>query len=115
MSAIHHRYTTIVHEAIQKHFGMMDKIIGDRIFAVWNVPRRCPRSELRAVQCALDIVSRYNNDRLRDRYYSIGTGLVEEDELKFGITYLLLIIFYSTFSIENQNVLVRSQNILFFK
>ena len=28
--------------------------------------------------------SRYNNDKLRDRYYSIGTGLIEEDELKFG-------------------------------
>ena len=28
--------------------------------------------------------TRYNNDKVKDRYYSIGTGLIEEDELKFG-------------------------------
>jgi len=27
--------------------------------------------------------SRYN-DKLRDRYYSIGTGLIDEEEFKFG-------------------------------
>ena len=25
--------------------------------------------------------TRYNNDKVKDRYYSIGTGLIEEDEL----------------------------------
>ena len=32
--------------------------------------------------------SRYN-DKLRDRYYSIGTGLIDEEEFKFGKSYLI--------------------------
>ena len=36
--------------------------------------------------------SRYNTDKLRDRYYSIGTGLIDEEEFKYGKKFSWLLI-----------------------
>lgn len=40
---------------IEKHEGTVDKIVGDLIMAVWNMPHDQPNPELLAVKCAIEM------------------------------------------------------------
>lgn len=40
---------------IEKHEGTVDKIVGDMIVAVWNMPQDQPNPELLAVKCAIEM------------------------------------------------------------
>eukprot|EP00906_Rhabdomonas_costata_P015786 RCo022651 len=55
LRVLHHRYISFIYEAVMLHAGMIDKVVGDRVIATWNVPRRCTRAEHRAVQAALAV------------------------------------------------------------
>lgn len=51
-------------ETVQKHDGMVDKFIGDAVFAIFNAPVDQPDHAERAVRCALDI------DRFAESYHA---------------------------------------------
>jgi len=64
-------------QVVQEHDGMVDKFIGDAVFAIFNVPvYDLPDHAERAVKCALDM-DRFSDD-FRRRYKDKG--------LDFGIT-----------------------------
>eukprot|EP00906_Rhabdomonas_costata_P024677 RCo035426 len=52
----HSRYIDLIHTQVTGNRGLFDKVVGDRVFAVWNAPRRCPRAEYHAVRCALAVL-----------------------------------------------------------
>jgi class 3 adenylate cyclase len=59
VAAQHHHYVTVVHQSITGLYGLMDKVIGDRIFGTWNAPRKCARAEFYAVRCAMKVVEEF--------------------------------------------------------
>lgn len=44
-----------MHAIIEKHEGTLDKIVGDLIMAVWNIPKDQPEPELLAMKAALEM------------------------------------------------------------
>lgn len=44
-----------MHAIIEKHEGTLDKIVGDLIMAVWNIPKDQPDPELLAMKAALEM------------------------------------------------------------
>ena len=46
---------TAQQKAVQKHGGMVDKYIGDALFAIFNAPLDLEHHENKAIDCALDI------------------------------------------------------------
>eukprot|EP00727_Mastigamoeba_balamuthi_P002518 m51a1_g12263 putative adenylate guanylate cyclase catalytic domain protein (674) ;mRNA; r:190014-192354 len=42
--------------AVKQHGGFVDKYIGDRLMAVFNAPRSCPKHESQACEAAVDMV-----------------------------------------------------------
>jgi class 3 adenylate cyclase/CHASE2 domain-containing sensor protein len=63
-------------EVIQKHDGMVDKFIGDGVFAIFNAPIDQPDHAERAVRCALDL----------DRFAVGFRAEQNASEFPFGIT-----------------------------
>ena len=55
----HHRYLTLVQDSVAAHKGMVDKVSGDRVLCLWNVPRKCARAEYFAVKAGLAMASRW--------------------------------------------------------
>eukprot|EP00906_Rhabdomonas_costata_P037317 RCo052509 len=55
----HHRYLTVVQDSVNTNKGMVDKVLGDRVLCLWNVPRKCARSEYFAVKAGLTMTSRW--------------------------------------------------------
>jgi adenylate cyclase len=55
VTAIMNKALTIQAQAVQKHDGMIDKFIGDAMFAVFNAPLDLPNHEEAAIQTALQI------------------------------------------------------------
>ena len=46
---------TAQQQAVQKHGGMVDKYIGDALFAIFNAPLDLQKHENKAIECSLDI------------------------------------------------------------
>lgn len=44
-----------MHAIIEKHEGTLDKIVGDQIMAVWNIPNDQPEPELLAMKTAIEM------------------------------------------------------------
>jgi len=55
VTAIMNKALTIQAQAVQKHDGMIDKFIGDAMFAVFNAPLDLPNHEEAAIKTALQI------------------------------------------------------------
>lgn len=57
---------TAQQQAVQKHGGMVDKYIGDALFAIFNAPLDLKHHENKAIDCALDIQKNMEvlNDKL---------------------------------------------------
>ena len=51
-------YLAIVTDAVVAHGGMVDKLIGDGMFALFNVPVDLPEHTRRAVACAKAIIAK---------------------------------------------------------
>ena len=47
--------------AVQKHEGMVDKYIGDAMMAIFNAPLDLKNHQMKAFQCALDILDNMSN------------------------------------------------------
>lgn len=59
-------YLEVMTEIVQKHGGMVDKFIGDAVFAIFNAPIDLPEHASAAVKCALEMdqfSSRFNKDQ----------------------------------------------------
>ena len=52
---------TAQQKAVQKHGGMVDKYIGDALFAIFNAPLDLEHHENKAIDCALDIQKNMEN------------------------------------------------------
>lgn len=48
-------YFERMHAVIEQHEGTLDKIVGDLIMAVWNIPKDQPEPELLAMKAALEM------------------------------------------------------------
>jgi class 3 adenylate cyclase len=48
-------YLEVMSGIVQKHGGMIDKFIGDAVFAIFNAPTDLPDHATAAVQCALEM------------------------------------------------------------
>ncbi|MBI1778765.1 MAG: CHASE2 domain-containing protein [Proteobacteria bacterium] len=55
LSALLNRYLEGVCEIVFRHGGMVDKFIGDAVFAIFNAPKRQDDHAQRAVACAIEI------------------------------------------------------------
>jgi class 3 adenylate cyclase len=63
-------------EVVQRHDGLVDKFIGDAVFAIFNTPLDQPDHWERAVRCALDL------DRFAEQFRAAQNA----DDIPFGIT-----------------------------
>jgi len=61
---------TAQQKAVQKHEGMVDKYIGDAMMAIFNAPLDQLDHEIRAIDCALDIIK--NMEELNKEFKSKG-------------------------------------------
>ena len=71
---------TAQQKAVQKHGGMIDKYIGDALFAIFNAPLDLEHHENKAIDCALDIQKNMEvlNDELVEKGIkpvAIGIGI----------------------------------------
>ena len=71
---IMNRALTAQQTAVQKHGGMIDKYIGDALFAIFNAPLDQDHHESKAIECALDIQK--NMDSLNDELHHKGIAPV---------------------------------------
>ena len=69
-------YLDGVSTIVQQHDGMVDKFIGDAVFAIFNAPIDQPDHASRAVRCALDI------DRFAESFRVIQSAA----NIEFGVT-----------------------------
>ena len=71
-------YFELMVDVIFKHEGTLDKFVGDEIIALFGAPVPMPDAEIKAVQCALDmmqVLSEFNRMRVAEG----------QDEIKVGI------------------------------
>ena len=65
-------YCVAAADLVLEHKGMIDKFIGDKIFACWGAPIASPDQELLACKCALALLNKIKaqtqSKRVADRY-----------------------------------------------
>jgi adenylate cyclase len=71
-------YFELMVDVIFKYEGTLDKFVGDEIIALFGAPVAVPQSELKAVQCALDmmkVLSEFNRTRVSEGLNEIRIGI----------------------------------------
>jgi adenylate cyclase len=71
-------YFELMVDVIFKYEGTLDKFVGDEIIALFGAPVAVPQAELKAVQCALDmmkVLSEFNRTRLSEGLNEIKIGI----------------------------------------
>jgi adenylate cyclase len=71
-------YFELMVDVIFKYEGTLDKFVGDEIVALFGAPVARPQAELKAVQCALDmmkVLSEFNRTRLSEGLHEIKIGI----------------------------------------
>jgi adenylate cyclase len=71
-------YFELMVDVIFKYEGTLDKFVGDEIVALFGAPVPMPQAELKAVQCALDmltVLSEFNRTRVSEGQHEIKIGI----------------------------------------
>jgi len=71
-------YFELMVDVIFKYEGTLDKFVGDEIIALFGAPVAVPQAELKAVQCALDmmkVLSEFNRTRVSEGLNEIKIGI----------------------------------------
>jgi class 3 adenylate cyclase len=71
-------YLDIVMNAVGKHGGVVDKIVGDAVMAVWGVPDQTDSDAIAACRAAVDIrigLAALNERRLQQGNFALGFGI----------------------------------------
>jgi adenylate cyclase len=71
-------YFELMVDVIFKYEGTLDKFVGDEIIALFGAPVAVPQAELKAVQCALDmmkVLSEFNRTRISEGLNEIKIGI----------------------------------------
>jgi adenylate cyclase len=71
-------YFELMVDVLFKHEGTLDKFVGDEIIALFGAPVAIPNAELKAVECALDmmrVLSEFNRTRLAEGLHEIKIGI----------------------------------------
>src|SRR3954454_9512563 len=71
-------YFELMVDVIFKYEGTLDKFVGDEIIALFGAPVAMPQAELKAVQCALDmlqVLSEFNRTRAAEGQNEIKIGI----------------------------------------
>jgi adenylate cyclase len=71
-------YFELMVDVIFKYQGTLDKFVGDEIIALFGAPVAVPQAELKAVQCALDmmkVLSEFNRTRASEGLSEIKIGI----------------------------------------
>jgi adenylate cyclase len=71
-------YFELMVDVIFKHQGTLDKFVGDEIIALFGAPVALPEAELKAVECALDmlkVLKEFNRVRLAEGQEEIRVGI----------------------------------------
>jgi adenylate cyclase len=71
-------YFELMVDVIFRHEGTLDKFVGDEIIALFGAPVALQNAELKAVECALDmmrVLSEFNRTRLAEGQHEIRIGI----------------------------------------
>lgn len=71
-------YFELMVDVIFRHGGTLDKFVGDEIIALFGAPVALPRAELKAVECALDmmkVLREFNRTRAAEGQHEIKIGI----------------------------------------